>query len=70
MDTTLKNIKKHTYKKPTLNKKFGFLRSKYIDSGTQHFPVLQVHTVNSYLTTCNTLCFKTQFFSCTNLHSI
>jgi len=62
MDATQKNIKKHTYKKCTLNKKFGFLRSKYNDSGTQHFPALQVHTVTSFLTTYNILCFKTQFF--------
>jgi len=70
MDAMQKNINKHTYKKSTLNKKFGFLRSKYNDSGTQHFLPLQVHTVTSYLTTYNILCFKTWFFSCTNLHSI
>lgn len=55
MDATQKNIKKHTYKKHTLNMKFGFLKFKYNDSGTQHFPALQVHTVSSYLTTLNIL---------------
>lgn len=53
MDATQKNIKKFTYTKGPLNKKFGFLKSKYNDSGTQQFPALQVHNVTSFLTTWN-----------------
>jgi hypothetical protein len=54
MDAT-QNIKKHTYKKGPLNKKFGFLKSKYNASVIQHFPSLPVYTVTSFLTTGNTL---------------
>jgi len=40
MDATQKNIKMYTYKNGTMNKKFGFLKSKYNDSRTQNFPAI------------------------------